>query len=388
MADLASIQALLARLGPGGADRNPLPFTEFAHLPPESCAEALRLERVLTTLPRPFRPGRLLQLDCGTGYACFAFAARGYRCTGLESDPAMLAVAQAANDWRASGIDFRTAKPTPELLAGLEPYDVALWLDGAEAALQEPDAGNLLAAILAKATTLFIAARQPVAPPSEAIQMDCLGPLPGAANQLLFRLQPRRRADLQALMPAALAEMQSHMQATQPIYAKENAHFISRVFPATLGSERAALKLVQAKSEMARLLLYREHEFLHALPGPSFPKPLGFGFDGSRYLLILPWLDGPNLAQLLTAQQASQVGTLKKPEALRAAISAAAAQLRDAGIRHRDLRPHNVMLTPNGPMILDFGWACWADEIDCPAPPQLAVPDDDAAIAALLAAIR
>lgn len=388
MADLASIQALLARRGPGGADRNPLPFADFARLPPESCAEALRLERVLTTLPRPFRPGKLLQLDCGTGYACFAFAARGYRCTGLESDPAKLAVAQAANDWQACAIDFRAGTPTPGLLAGLEPFDVALWLDGAEAALQGPEAARLLAAILAKATTLFIAAHQLVVPPGEAVQVDCLGPLPGNVGQLLFRLQPRRRTDLNVLMPDAVAEIQTNMQATQPIYAKENAHFISRVFPATLGTERAALKLVQAKSEMARLLLYREHEFLHALPGPSFPKPLGFGFDESRYLLILPWLDGPNLAQLLTAQQAGQVGTLKKPDALRASISAAAAQLREAGIRHRDLRPHNVMLTPTGPMILDFGWACWADEIDCPAPPQLAVPDDDAAIAALLAAIR
>jgi serine/threonine protein kinase len=64
------------------------------------------------------------------------------------------------------------------------------------------------------------------------------------------------------------------------------------------------------------------------------------------------------------------------------------AALKAAGIRHRDLRPQNVMLTDKGPVILDFGWACWEDEVDCPAPQQLAAPNDDEALNALLAQLN
>ena len=46
-------------------------------------------------------------------------------------------------------------------------------------------------------------------------------------------------------------------------------------------------------------------------------------------------------------------------------------QLKDAGILHRDIRPDNIIVRPNGDWCLvDFGWACSVDD-SYPAPSQV-----------------
>jgi serine/threonine protein kinase len=170
--------------------------------------------------------------------------------------------------------------------------------------------------------------------------------------------------------------------ASQPFYSKENDQFVSRIYNMTTKDGRKlAVKFVQGKNETARRLLYREHEFLYSLNSPHFPRPAGFGMDEKTYVLILPFLDGKTL------YEAVKNGTLEDGASVAAGLREAADALKAAGIRHRDLRPQNVLLTDSGPVILDFGWACWADEIDCPAPQQLAAPDDEAALATLVGEI-
>jgi serine/threonine protein kinase len=216
--------------------------------------------------------------------------------------------------------------------------------------------------------------------------VDCLGaiPAPGspqAQKRLLFRSQnrPVPAPDLWAMMPDALESVKRAAAASQPFYSKENDQFVSRIYSMTTKDGRKlAVKFVQAKNETARRLLYREHEFLYSLNSPHFPRPVGFGMDEKTYVLILPFLDGKTL------YEAAKNGTLEDGASIAAGLREAADALKAAGIRHRDLRPQNVLLTDGGPVILDFGWACWADEIDCPAPQQLAAPDDEAALATLV----
>ncbi|MBX3453128.1 phosphotransferase [Ferrovibrio sp.] len=359
-----------------------------------------RIALLETWLPRPFAPARLLILGCGPiadpTSDCLAqllaLSAAGHDCTILDPDSDLIARGREAAMLAGSKAHFVDHAIDPEMMERMGGFDVALLINDTDIPLA------VLAAVQARCPTLFLA----VGPKQNALakalknsghhaRVDCLGLLPGHHGpRLLFRSAAKPRAsgmEIQALTPDAMAGLRDMLAKTKPFYAKENDHFICRVLPVTLEGEpggppqRAAVKYVQAKSRMARLLLYREHEFLCALNSPLFPQPLGVGLDEQGYILALPWLDGPNLQQALASK------ALPNRKGLREQLLQAQAALREAGIRHRDLRSTNVMITPQGPRILDFGWACWADEIGCPAPPQLAAPDDDAAFAALLASI-
>lgn len=359
-----------------------------------------RIALLETWLPRPFAAARLLLLGCGPaqdpGIDCLAqilaLSAAGHDCTILDPNPDLIARARAAAMQAGSKAHFVEHAIDPEMLDRMGDFDIALLINDADIGL------DVLAAAQAHCPTLFLAVGPQQNKLAKALkqsghhaQVDCLGLLPGPHGpRLLFRSRAKARVsgiEIQALTPDAMASLRGALAQNKPFYAKENDHFICRVLPMNLAGEpggppqRAAIKYVQAKSRMARLLLYREHEFLCALDQPLFPQPLGIGLDEQGYILALPWLDGPNLQQALASK------ALPNRQGLREQLLQAQAALRDAGIRHRDLRATNVMITPQGPRILDFGWACWSDEAGCPAPPQLAAPDDDAAFTALLDSI-
>ena len=359
-----------------------------------------RIALLETWLPRPFAPARLLILGCGESADCLAqilaLSAAGHDCTILDPDPALIAKGREAAMLAGSKAHFVDHAIDPEMLERMGDFDIALLINDADISVEA------LAAVQARCGTLFLAVGPQQGKLAKALKrsgdhalVDCLGLLPGPQGpRLLFRSAAKARVsgiEIQALTPDAMGGLRKTLAQSKPYYAKENDHFICCVLPMTLAGQpgeapqRAAVKYVQAKSRMARLLLYREHEFLCALNSPLFPQPMGVGLDEQGYILALPWLDGPNLQQALAPTLASKA--LPNRKGLREQLLQAQAELREAGIRHRDLRATNVMITPQGPRILDFGWACWADEIGCPAPPQLAAPDDDAAFLALLDSI-
>ncbi|WP_204287534.1 serine/threonine-protein kinase [Microbispora amethystogenes] len=78
------------------------------------------------------------------------------------------------------------------------------------------------------------------------------------------------------------------------------------------------------------------------------------GLDGDRPYIVTEYVPGPALSQVVAAY-----GPLTPDLAYGVALGAAAAlaATHEAGLVHRDLKPGNVLLSPRGPFVIDFGIA-------------------------------
>ncbi len=78
------------------------------------------------------------------------------------------------------------------------------------------------------------------------------------------------------------------------------------------------------------------------------------GLDGDRPYIVTEYVPGPALSQVVSAY-----GPLTPDLAYGVALGAAAAlaATHEAGLVHRDLKPGNVLLSPRGPFVIDFGIA-------------------------------
>ena len=102
-----------------------------------------------------------------------------------------------------------------------------------------------------------------------------------------------------------------------------------------------------------RLRFQREARAIATLNHPHICTVHDVGFESGLDYLVLELLQGESLASRLKR------GALAIDEALTRAIEIAGALdgAHRAGIIHRDLKPGNVMLTPSGAKVLDFGLA-------------------------------
>ncbi|GII77196.1 hypothetical protein Sru01_21780 [Sphaerisporangium rufum] len=78
------------------------------------------------------------------------------------------------------------------------------------------------------------------------------------------------------------------------------------------------------------------------------------GTDRDRPFLVTEHIPGPSLAQVVAAS-----GPLTPDQAYGVAVGSMAAltAIHQAGFVHRDLKPGNVLLSPHGPRVIDFGIA-------------------------------
>ena len=98
----------------------------------------------------------------------------------------------------------------------------------------------------------------------------------------------------------------------------------------------------------------REARAAAGLDKPSLVTVYDTGVDGESHYIVMEYVAGPTLAQILGG------GPLTQPEAVRIAtcVADALATAHAAGILHRDIKPANVMLTARGEVkVLDFGIA-------------------------------
>ena len=106
-------------------------------------------------------------------------------------------------------------------------------------------------------------------------------------------------------------------------------------------------------SPEARQRFNREAKAAAALAHPRICRLLDVGREGTIDYLVMEYLEGETLAARLLR------GRLPRSEALTVGtqIADALATAHRVGIVHRDLKPGNIMLTPAGAMLLDFGLA-------------------------------
>jgi hypothetical protein len=117
----------------------------------------------------------------------------------------------------------------------------------------------------------------------------------------------------------------------------------------------AAVKVIrpdQAHDATFRARFRREIAAARKATGTHTARILGADPDDAQPWLATEYIPGPSLAEAV-----ARFGPFLEPAArvLMAGLCLGLTQLHDAGLVHRDLKPGNVLLTPSGPRIIDFG---------------------------------
>jgi hypothetical protein len=108
-----------------------------------------------------------------------------------------------------------------------------------------------------------------------------------------------------------------------------------------------------AKRPEFRARFEREARAVSVLNHPNICTLHDIGSEGDTDFLVLEYLEGETLSKRLRQGPLPIADVL----AIGAAIADALGQVHALGLVHRDVKPANIMLTPHGPKLLDFGLA-------------------------------
>lgn len=127
--------------------------------------------------------------------------------------------------------------------------------------------------------------------------------------------------------------------------------------------QRVALKILYPHYTDQRGYLERFHRemlVLRSLPDhPNIVKLLDVGQEGRFHYLVMEYLEGCDLDQIVAGRQRLCAG---EAVAIAIQVADALALAADYGIIHRDIKPGNIRLTPQGVVkVMDFGIARPAD---------------------------
>ncbi|MFC4111908.1 serine/threonine protein kinase [Nonomuraea zeae] len=124
----------------------------------------------------------------------------------------------------------------------------------------------------------------------------------------------------------------------------------------TRRNEHVALKVLHdlAEDEMSRVRLEREVRALRRVESPYVAKVLDADLSCARPYLVMEHIEGATLLDRVRQSGALDVSQLV---GLAQGIAAALAIIHAAGVVHRDLKPGNIIMGAEGPVLIDFGIA-------------------------------
>ncbi|MEV4243736.1 protein kinase [Streptosporangium canum] len=120
---------------------------------------------------------------------------------------------------------------------------------------------------------------------------------------------------------------------------------------------RVAVKLLHvrmAADPKVRERFMREAEVTRRVAAFCTAQVLDMGITGDRPYLVSEYIPGPSLKDLVTGDGPRAGSGLDR---LAVATLTALAAIHRAGIVHRDFKPDNVIMGPEGPVVIDFGIA-------------------------------
>lgn len=121
--------------------------------------------------------------------------------------------------------------------------------------------------------------------------------------------------------------------------------------------EKVAVKLLHARfadDPAARTRFRREISAVERVARFSTAQVLDADVSGDRPYIVSEYVDGPSLQELVGRQGPLSGSVLQR---LAVGTATALAAIHRAGIVHRDFKPANVLLGPDGPRVIDFGIA-------------------------------
>ncbi|MBK3567032.1 PQQ-binding-like beta-propeller repeat protein [Streptomyces sp. MBT62] len=123
--------------------------------------------------------------------------------------------------------------------------------------------------------------------------------------------------------------------------------------PGTLAAVKVLRPELAYDTELAQRFV-REAQAAQAVRGKGVAAVLEARTEGAR-----PWIASEFLAGLTLAEAVEAHGPLTEPalRALGASLADTLADIHAAGFIHRDLKPPNIVLTSDGPRVIDFGIA-------------------------------
>src|SRR5579859_7506548 len=125
------------------------------------------------------------------------------------------------------------------------------------------------------------------------------------------------------------------------------------------GEERVAVKVLRSSVDGMELQrLGRELDAIHQVQPFVTARVIEAAVAGGQRYVVSEFIDGPSLQERVEAG-----GPLPEGELQRLAVGTATAltAIHGAGVVHRDFKPANVLLGPDGPRVVDFGIARLTD---------------------------
>lgn len=125
------------------------------------------------------------------------------------------------------------------------------------------------------------------------------------------------------------------------------------------GEERVAVKVLRSSAHTDVLQrLGRELEAIHQVQPFVTARVIEAAVADDLRYVVSEFIDGPSLQD-----RVDQGGPLAEGELVRLAVGTATAltAIHGAGVVHRDFKPANVLLGPDGPRVVDFGIARLTD---------------------------